>query len=562
LWGLGLLPTPSGEIRRSEPHSSGWGGLKSDNSLDLDIGTINLLFDSYIKNIHVMHPFLDKHRLRKLFDNFIKRYSLGTQKLRQAFAVSQDGSESERPLKRQRSNGSTPNTGSNFAGADGGSSKSQVTERSPGNAIVYLVLALGKICLHKDPLPGIVPDSRLSANLHVNHAITGHNGLTGSSPASANMKPSPISPMSTSTAHPTPPTENGVSWQSRSRRSSMEGPPVGTARNLDVIPGIAYYAKAAEIMGEQGDGNDLVHAQMFLLAGLYKGQIARVKESMSWYVLAGRAIMILLDRYKLYNHHYWGTYGDVKERLEKGQAQIKDKRSNLIVLASWTCLQLESDILAEMKYPHSGVKNIENMLIFPHQVPDDDSYVSLDTDERSADSNDDVLIFYVAQMFLRRKLNQVHQEMYGPDCLNQTLEQVRAMLQGHESILGEWRKSLPPALRWDDADPPATDILAARLRAKYWGARYVVNRPFLDYALHIMPYVKDGRRVREVACDVNGNPRDNADIHLLEAIEGMGENEVWRGSKRCIDAAMQSTVALDGVPGRMIITNIHGTAHA
>ena len=332
-------------------------------------------------------------------------------------------------------------------------------------------------------------------------------------------------------------------------------------RNMDVIPGIAYYAKAAEILGDQGDGNDLVHAQMFLLAGLYKGQLARVKESMSWITMAGRAILILLDRYKLYNDNYWTAFGNLSKIWEKGQSQIKDKRSNLIVLASWTCLQLESDILAELRLPSSGIQNIENLLIFPHKVPEDESYDALDTDGKQ-DDHDNILLFYTAQMFLRKRLNQVHREMYGPDCLTQTLGEVREMLKGHEITLSDWRASLPPALKWDDQDPPASDILAARLRAKYWGARYVVNRPFLDYALHIMPHAKDGQKVNEVARDVHGNPRGKAEIHLFEAIEGMGESEVWQASKRCIDAAMQSTVALDGVPDRLIVTNIHGTAHA
>jgi len=558
LWGFGFPSTPVSEIRRSEPYS--WGGLKPDGSLDIDVSTMNTLYDSYVKNMHIMHPFLDKPRLRKMFDTFSRRYSPGHPgaKLRSTFAV-QSGSDGERAAKRQRSNGST----GVVTGHEGSTPGRCKPERSPGNAIVYLVLALGKICLHREPLPGVVPDNRLNANAAITHQITGSaHMLTGSSPISAAVKPSPISPKSTPATQPTPPAESVLPLQSRSRKSSMDGTPVAGARNIDVIPGLAYYAKAAEVLGDQGDGNDLVHAQLFLLAGLYKGQLARVKESMSWFTMGGRAIMSLLERYKLLHPEYWTTHNDVRTQYEEGQARIKDKRDNLMVLAAWTCLQLESDILAELRLPDSGIQNMENLLLMPRGIPLDETYDGLDPDTRQDNDNDNIMLFYTAQLFLRRRLNQVHREMYGPDCLDQSLDQVREMLKGHESILGSWRHSLPPALQWDDSDPPAPGILNARLRAKYWGARYVVNRPFLDYALHVMPHAKAGAKVKDVARDVDGNPRDGADIHLFEAIEGMGESEIWQASKRCIDAAMQSTVALDGVADRLIMTNIHGTAHA
>ncbi|KAH9819796.1 C6 zinc finger protein domain-containing protein, partial [Teratosphaeria destructans] len=562
LWGCGLPQTPQSEGRRSEPS---WGGLKPDNTLDLDVSTINALYESYMRNIHIMHPFLDKARLRKLLDSFIRRYSPGQQKFRSTFAVVGTSSDGERPLKRQRSNGSTVMTHA----AGGESFRSQLTERSPGNAIVYLVLALGKICLHKEPLPGAVPDNRLNANSVVSHHMSG-NGPIGSSPVAASIKPSPSSPAdaflskSTPATQPTPPAEGTLSYQSRSRRSSLDGVPGAGSRNLDVIPGLAYFAKACEILGDQGDGNDLVHAQMFLLAGLYKGQLARVKESMSWITMAGRAISNLLDRYKLYNTEWWrpyGGYGDVRKQWEKSHSLIKDKRSDLIVLASWTCLQLESDILAELPLPSSGILNVEKMLIFPHHVSEEESYDGLDH-EAQKDEYDHIMLFYNAQMFLRKRLNLIHREMYGQDSLNEPLETVREMLRGHESILHDWRQGLLEKMKWRDSDEPPKDILNARLRAKYWGARYVVNRPFLDYALHILPYTEDNALVADVAKDVHGNARDEAEIHMFEAIEGMGHQAIWEAAKRCIDAAMYSTVAFDGVDPRLIVTNIHGTAHA
>ncbi|EMC95763.1 hypothetical protein BAUCODRAFT_123059 [Baudoinia panamericana UAMH 10762] len=557
IWGTGFPPTPSSsDIKRSELHS--WGGLKPDNSLDLDASTITDLYASYMQHIHIMHPFLDRQRLRTLVEVFIKRYST-TRTTTAKFVSHHINSDSDRPLKRQRSAGSA-----NDGYTRNQSGERAIPEHSPGNAIVYLVLALGKICQHRDPLPAVVAENRLVANAKVSHQLTGVQGLNTSSPTFSGFKQSPRSPNSAPpTTHPTPPVDGQYS---RSRRSSISADivPFAGARNLDIIPGLAYYAKAAEILGAQADGNDLVHAQMFLLAGLYKGQLARVKESMGWYAMAGRALRSLLDRHQLYNEHYWDAFGDAKAELERGKKLIRDKRHNLIVLASWTCLQLESDILAEMRLPSSGIKDIEDMLLMPLEVPEEESYSCLEPAVRDDDYSK-ILLFYTSQMFLRRRLNQVHRDMYGPACLNQSLEQVRGMLKGHESILRAWRQGLPPALRWEDSDPPAADILSARLRAKYWGAAYIVNRPFLDYALHIMSHSKDpvtNASVRDVAKDIHGNPRDEADIHLFQAIEGMGEDEVWQASMRCVSAAMQSTIALDGVPDRLIVTNIHGTAHA
>ena len=226
-------------------------------------------------------------------------------------------------------------------------------------------------------------------------------------------------------------------------------------------------------------------------------------------------------------------------------------------------LQPESDILAELRLPSSGIQNIENLLLMPHNLADEEVYEGFALREvRNGESYSNVILFYTAQMFLRKRLNQVHRQLYGPDCLGHSLAEVQAMLHGHEAILDGWRAMLPPGLKWKDNEPPPAGILSARLRAKYWGARYVINRPFLDYAIHIMPHIQDGQSVEEVALDVHRNPRDKADIHLFKAIECMGDKQVWAGCKRCIEAAMQSTIALDGVPDRLIVTNIHGTAHA
>jgi hypothetical protein len=90
----------------------------------------------------------------------------------------------------------------------------------------------------------------------------------------------------------------------------------------------------------------------------------------------------------------------------------------------------------------------------------------------------------------------------------------------------------------------------------------VVDRHFLDYALHIKPHVENGRSVRDAALDAYGNPREQAEVRVFEAIATMSDDEVWAGCQRCADAAKQSTIAFNGIPGGLIVPNIDNTTNA
>ena len=67
-------------------------------------------------------------------------------------------------------------------------------------------------------------------------------------------------------------------------------------RNMDVIPGLAYYRYAAQILGLQG-GNGLPHVQAALLAGLYAGQLAHPFQSHRWIYQAAGACQVLVRSY-------------------------------------------------------------------------------------------------------------------------------------------------------------------------------------------------------------------------------------------------------------------------
>lgn len=445
-------------------HESSARKLDVEDRLELSAATINHHFSIYMERIYIMHPFLDAEELRKSLENFTARYDPGSQ----PFYFSGVHDESNRQRKRQR-----PNDGFEVP-----------RERSPGDAIFFLVLALGEVCAHKGPLPAteLDPDSDMA------HTFA--------------------------------------------------------------VPGLAYYERAVDFMERDVFSDDLIHAQMFLLAGLYKEQLARVKESMSWFSKAGTLLWKLIVHHKLCNDNHWTVHGDLRrQQLDDNRPMVTDKLQHLVAVAACSCMQLESDILSELHLPSSGIWKMGDRLPLPRSL------------SREA-YHEELLLIYTSQAFLRKRLNQAHSELYGHACLAHSREYISRVLRCHGMILDEWKQGLPPTMKWGDDDPPSSRILLARLQAKYWESMYVTNRPFLDYALHIMPHVQKGRSVKDIALDVHGNPRGEAEIRVLDAIGRMGDAEVLTASKRCVEAAIRSTVAFDNILGRLIVTNIHGTAHA
>lgn len=80
-----------------------------------------------------------------------------------------------------------------------------------------------------------------------------------------------------------------------------------------------------------------------------------------------------------------------------------------------------------------------------------------------------------------------------------------------------------------------------------------------------MSEVGSERSLEELTKDANGRQREN-ELALFAAMEEQISPEMIKWKCRiCIESAMQSTIAFDGVAGfeqRLVVTNIMGTAHA
>ena len=289
LWGFGFIPATTHEPKVPDNF-----GNDSDFSLNIHPKTLDRLLNSYLSNLHRLHPFLDKTRLTRMVERFSSRYNSGAERSlsktmfsppphNMALDAIKDPTQPHRPSKRKHSESSNYNAQIEFSSTAGEKAGGVTFERSASTSIVLLVMALGKICEWKAPLPGIAASYRSSLK---------RPSYADSSTAS----PSAQSGGATSASHSSPAYAGAPSPMSITRQDQKV--PVfdelSQPRNVDFIPGLAYYGPATDILGNLHGSNDLAHVQACLLAGLYAGQLARAFESWSWISTACRTCRFLV----------------------------------------------------------------------------------------------------------------------------------------------------------------------------------------------------------------------------------------------------------------------------
>ncbi|PCG98295.1 Hypothetical protein PENO1_058760 [Penicillium occitanis (nom. inval.)] len=551
-WGYGLPMPPQGRVKEHP------GGLDPSGYLNTQPDVVRRLFHSYMSNMHILHPFMDASMLAQKVEVFILQYS----PLRKSMAHS---ANEGRGMKRKRSLEHMHMVAPEMSPSPTLSSErwpSHRIEHSVDNAIILMVLALGAICEHKSALPGFAPDpherprdkQEFASSPEVQAVL---NELLSPTPG----PPSGLSTQGFDTPNfpsPDPAWEMKTPNQRPHSRYGLENNNEASyPRNIDVIPGLAYYAYAAGILGEMQGGCELPFVQASILASFYAGQLAHPFQSHGWICQAARACSFLIrsmDYEKIDPHDTF----PLKELCE---------------FAYWTCLQHESDLLAELDLTASGVSQSETAIQLPK------GYLTQTAAEKLKDPESLMMFYYSAQIHLRKVLNRVHRDLYDTD--------VKKLPDKILTVLGEnldvWKSSLPEQMQWNEGDDPSSDINTARLRAKYYGARYIIYRPVLERALHaLLDKAEDGKSEVDYKPAISFKAHDyqapsmarwssepglhqqigdNSDIHeTMKFIEL--DDETRRACEQCITAAIQSTRAFHNIQGRLIVTNIFGTAHA
>ena len=479
--------------------------------------------------MHIHHPFLHAKVLKDMVQFFKRRYSrdiVWQQRL--------PGITGKRKRDYDQGSPGTIHESVTSHGPHRSIGRLPPIEHSIANAIVLLVIALGKVCLHKADLPAatlpqtVQPLPRPNSFADIQPPVA--------SPSASSAPPSPYN----QTSNPRHGLrEEGVN-ATVSRTTTMTG------KNMDQIPGLAYFACAADILGEHAGGIDVSHVQANLLAGLYMGQLARVFSSHHYISSACRACIMLIS----------------STDYKKGR--MRASRRILINLAFWSCLQLESDILAEFDaLPNRGISNLEGKMIREGVVPSADGEGPAQIDVQT-----DILMFYLNQNQLRRTLNDVHRDLYKQPLSSQRTPPF-SMMNACNASIEHWRKHLAPpgssedgCHDWSDDDHMSPNINVARMRAKYYGAKYIIHRPALAYALMASGNITPRERPSESPSGpVAGSELASPAVPHSSVRQAPGSSQMpppsrhldsldkqtLTAAKTCVEAAIKSTTSVQPI---------------
>lgn len=220
------------------------------------------------------------------------------------------------------------------------------------------------------------------------------------------------------------------------------------------IPGMDYFGAAWTLLPSLMVRNDVVSAQCHILAAAYLLYIVRPLEA--WNLLCNASIKLQL--------------------LLSAPNSIHPQVRELSERVFWNILLLESDLLAELDLPHSGIVSFEESMRLPRSFP----YDAIIAGSEEPPGNDDIW-YFLAEIALRRLLNRVSSLLYSQNRSSITsLEPIVAEL---EYQLEQWYENLPHQMRFPRKNIPARDKVQTVLRLRYFACRTIIFRPYIQAVL-------------------------------------------------------------------------------
>ncbi|KAJ5150991.1 uncharacterized protein N7482_010243 [Penicillium canariense] len=235
-------------------------------------------------------------------------------------------------------------------------------------------------------------------------------------------------------------------------------------------PGLPYFASAWKILPSVMMRNSATAAQCMVLASAYLFYLVRPLEA--WTLLSNVSMKLQL------------LFGNPN----RVPAQWKE----LSVRVYWNSLLYESDLLAELDLPHSGIVNFEELVDLPGGFEEDDDDDNIEDEgldgehereERSGSLTEeqaghDELWYFLAEIALRRLLNRVSHLIYQKDGIH-TISSLGPIVSELDFQLSQWYDSLPQPVQFPLTQTPLSNPVQTVLRLRYNACRTIIYRPYI-----------------------------------------------------------------------------------
>ncbi|CAK4032171.1 related to C6 finger domain [Lecanosticta acicola] len=216
-------------------------------------------------------------------------------------------------------------------------------------------------------------------------------------------------------------------------------------------PGLSYFYAAWSLLPSLLLRSDVLSAQAHILAAAYLLYLVRPLEAWNALCTASSKIQLLLS----------------------SPTTIPPQLRELAERIYWNTLLIESDLLAELDLPHTGIVSFEESMRLPRSFP-------YDTTVPDSPGTDDIW-YFLAEIAIRRLLNRVSHLIYSQ---KQQLGNLEPIVTELDYQLTQWYTSLPPSVRFPRERTPARNQIQTVLRLRYFACRTIIFRPYIQAVLH------------------------------------------------------------------------------
>ncbi|KAB2574113.1 hypothetical protein BFW01_g1427 [Lasiodiplodia theobromae] len=213
-------------------------------------------------------------------------------------------------------------------------------------------------------------------------------------------------------------------------------------------PGMSYFAAAWALLPNLMTRNNTLAAQCHILASAYLFYIVRPLEA--WNLLTNTSMKLQL--------------------LLSAPGRLPPHAKELSERVYWNTLLFESDLLAELDLPHSGIVQFEETVGLPGGFEDEGDEPPAGRDE---------LWYFLAEIALRRLLNRVSHLIYTKTSTNTSIASLEPLVAELDFQLTQWYEGLPLPVQFPHSRVPLSNPVQTVLRLRYFACRTIIFRPYI-----------------------------------------------------------------------------------